>query len=110
MFFANELYAGYVADQSKNQIVRDLQNGIYNKDHYILALSETEGDLLEIQAVTTFQNPVYLKYNPIDKRKVVGLAVGKTEAMDLLREIVADIYNKTGELKIKQYFTFQQGD
>ena len=106
MKFADNLYAGKVAGPLKEKIKIDLNNNIFKEGYYILALSEQESDLLEMIQVETFDKPVYRKYNNIDNLRVVGLAVTKKEAQQLMVDIVMDIHKKTGGYDVKKYFRF----
>ncbi|NLL78470.1 MAG: hypothetical protein GX234_01430 [Clostridiales bacterium] len=69
---------------------------------YVIALSEGR-DELDIYHCALFRQSFFRK-NP---RRVVGLADSHEEAVELVVQIVQDIFSKTGEYKIKSYLEKQ---
>lgn len=106
MNFANEIYLGKIAKISEDHIIEDLAAGIYREGFFLVALSPHDGALLEAIPAETFNDEVYLKYHDINKLNVVGLAVTKREAVELMQEIVLDVFRKTKGFRVKEFFTF----
>lgn len=106
MKFANELYAGKIACRSKDRIIQDLNAGIYREGFFVVALCSHRGALLEAIPVESYNEDVYRLYHNPDELQVVGLAITKREAVELMQEIVLDIYKKTKSFQVSAYFTF----
>jgi len=106
MVFARNLYAGKVAETIRDRFLAALENGTYQEGYYIIVLSETGHDLLEVLPLVTFQNPVYLQYHDISALRVVGISVTKEEADQLMKRIVMEVYHATGGFDMEQYFEF----
>lgn len=66
---------------------------------FVIALSPGR-DELEIYHCALLQQKYYKKYPPY----IVGIAGGYDNAVELLQQMVADIYRKTGGYALKEYF------
>ncbi len=66
---------------------------------FVIALAGGS-DQLEIIHCAFLQQNYYRLRPPL----VVGIAGGYEEALTLVRKIVADIYDRTGDCEIKEYF------
>ncbi len=66
---------------------------------FVIALSRGR-DQMEIYHCAFLQQKYYKKHPPY----VVGIAGGYEEALELLQQMVADVYNKTGNCRLKEYF------
>lgn len=67
---------------------------------YLITLSENPHNLLEILPSLTLIQKTAAHLCP----EIVGVASSKDEAMDLIASMVQNIYEETGELKIKEYW------
>ena len=61
---------------------------------YFVALSDTDGNLLDIYnaALAVFE-----------KHRIIGIALGREEAMNLSAELVEKVYGETGGFDIENY-------
>lgn len=67
---------------------------------YLVTLSHNPGNLLEvIPAVLLVQKP-FASLCP----RIVGMAKGKEEAIELASDIVREIYQATGGFRVTEYF------
>ena len=86
--------------------MKNLRAGVFKEGYFVIALSDSETDLLEILPVELFGDPVYVRYHNPDELRVVGLAVTKREADDLMMKIVMYVHKHTGAFDVKGFFTF----
>ncbi len=100
MKFAPNLYYGNKALEHRTSIRWRLQHGSVMRDAYALILPLYGPDLLEIYPSYAFKNHHFRKY-PV---YVVGLAIGREEAYELVRRIIEDVLAETGKLDIMSYF------
>lgn len=66
---------------------------------FVIALSKGR-DQLEIYHCAFLQQKYYKKYPPC----IVGIAGGYDKAVELLQQMIADVYEKTGGYELKEYF------
>ena len=69
-------------------------------DIYVIALGSHPDNLLDIIPAWELRQ----KYYPKSDMVVVGVDKGYDNVIDLVGKIVMDIYRKTGDFKIKDYF------
>ncbi len=66
---------------------------------WLLTLSNHPDNALEIvQAAQLFQSGLYDRCP-----EIIGMARGKNQAIEMVREMVEECYQKTGEVRLKEY-------
>lgn len=66
---------------------------------YLITLSENPGNILEIlPAVTLVQKAAYAVCPMI-----VGMTKGKDNAIELVKDILEEVYGKTGAFQVEEY-------
>lgn len=94
----NELYVGKTVHDAE-KIRRKLDEGKCVPFTWLITLSENPQHLLEIcPAVTLMQKPLR-EMCP----EIIGIVNGKEEAMQMVSEIVQEVYEKTGNFHVKEY-------
>lgn len=91
----------YIGKNVKNaeEIRTKLNQGTVLPGIFLITFSKHPDHLLEIiPAVMLLQ-----KWNERSCRKVVGVAKGKKEAMELVADIFREVYDNTGTVDIKKY-------
>ncbi len=68
-------------------------------DIYIIALSLNDCEQLEIFDTAFLQQD----FIDLEKHLIVGMALGKSDAFDIVKSIVEESYNVTGNVDIKAY-------
>ncbi len=98
MKFHKELYVG---DSIRNaeKVKWKLRHRAGQLRVFVIALARG-GDQLEIYHCAFLQQKYYKKNPPC----IVGIAGGYEEAVGLLLQMIADIYEKTGGYQLKEYF------
>ena len=72
---------------------------------YCIFLSTNPESLLDIMNVNELLFPYYKDQTIY----AIGLAKGYYEAMDLLVEVIDEIYRKTGDVKVREYLQDRWG-
>lgn len=98
MKWYNELYVGQNALKTKHKIIK---KAIRNKPQigvYLITLPINENNSLEIYPSYILLQKYYKKKNLF----VVGISIGKEEALNLVTTIILDCYNKTGQFLVRK--------
>lgn len=91
---------GCEAEKDKKRILAALKKDRLLLDVYLITLPEKNA-LLEIYPSYIFTKvDIYKKKNP----KVVGIADGYDEAVDIVSTTILDCYNSQGDFDLKKYF------
>ena len=98
MRFHKELYIGS-SIRNIRKVKWKLKHHAGQLGIFVITLSAGQ-DELEIYHCAFLQQKYYKKYPPC----IVGIAGGYEEAVDLLRRMISDIYEKTGGYRLKEYF------
>ena len=67
---------------------------------YFITLASNEENLFDIFHAAHLKQPAFYRQNPF----VVGIASGYDEAMELVQQMVEDIYQETGAFQVREYF------
>ncbi len=95
-----ELYVGQGAAFLYQDIYKSIETKTYIKGVYLITLASGQNDQLDVFDSIQLASPHLAgKMMPI-----VGIALGKTEAYTLVRDMAADVYKYTGGLEIRKYF------
>ncbi len=100
MKICKKLYFGEMARQQNKELLRNIKRKKWEFGVYVVALSETENNLLDLYDTMFFEQKFYKKA----KLNIVGIALGKEEALLLTKEIIDDVYTKTGGFNVRDYF------
>lgn len=98
--WANKMYFDQALNLKKRRIMwavkaRRLMPGIY-----CIALSTNPENLLDIIRVDELRFPYY------DRQEIyiLGLTLGRDSAMKLVAQMVDEVYQKTGDVKVREYY------
>ena len=94
------LYMGINAAPLYDRIYRSIEEEIYLPEVYLITIASGSKDQLEaFESIQLMMPALRRRLQPI-----IGLALGKGEAMTLLQDIVRDVYEETGDLHLRKYF------
>ncbi len=94
------LYMGINAAPQYDRIYRSIEEEMYLPEVYLITIAAAEKDQLDAyESVQLWMPALRRRLQPI-----IGLALGKGEAMALLQDIVRDVYEETGDLHLRKYF------
>ena len=99
MRWYNYLYVGEKAKNVSEEIIDKINNGKMQINKYALALPFNDSDILDIIPTMVLMQKRYLNSDIV----IVGIADGKSEAMDLMQEIIMECYNETKGFDLKSY-------
>ena len=99
MQFAKHLYISEQLKDSEERIKEYLISGKLQINLYVLAIPKAGAGQLEIYNSNQFLQPLF----PADGLYVVGFARGYGGAMELLDQIVTEVYEKTQTADIKSF-------
>jgi len=91
----------YLADgiRKKDKIIRKLEEKKLQMNIYVITLARNEKNHLEIYNSMVLRQPDF----PYDDFFVVGIAKGYEDAVEMVEEIVQEVYNKTKGADIRSY-------
>lgn len=94
------LYLDSVTKKNLRKIKRRMERRKINLRVYCIALASNEKNLLDIYST----NELLFQYYRQKDIKVIGLASSKESAIQLVADIVNDVYQQTGRLDVRTFF------
>ena len=102
--FRRDLYVGDSALKDKKRIVSDIRHHVYSFGVYVIVPAANCRDIFDIIPTFMLSDRGYKGRD----LKILGLAQGKREAMELCARMVGDVYEKTGGLDIRAFFSKEE--
>ncbi len=99
MRYYKYLYTGESLEKKKEKIISKLSREKLQAGIFLIVLSGEENNQLEILN----SNLLLQKYYPQKDYLVVGIAKGFDEALEILEQIVQEVYNETKGAEIRSY-------
>ncbi len=99
MKWYKNLYLGETIAPKARRVINKIKKKQLTPDVYIIALASNSENLLDIIPARELLQPGY----PAENIRIIGLAQGKKEAVELVTAIVDEVYQKTGQVKIQEY-------
>ncbi|MHB8130029.1 MAG: hypothetical protein ACYDEX_13630 [Mobilitalea sp.] len=87
--------------KKKEKVIASINNREATFGVYCIAFASHPSNLFDIMEANELLFPYYKK----SEVRIVGLAKGKEEAIKLVQEMLMEVYNKTGDFKVRNYFT-----
>jgi len=100
MQWAKKLYLTETTAPNKDKIIRKAKRGAGMFCIYFIALAANEENLFDIFHAAHFKQKTFREQNPF----IVGIAFGYKEALELVRQMVEDMYRETGTFRVREYF------
>ena len=99
-----EWYQGLYTDDKcagKTSKLKDkIEAGRYPLNLYLITLSINPQNELEILPAGELKFPYYRRNCPL----IIGMARGKDRAFEVLEQIVQQVYDSTGDVRLREYF------
>lgn len=92
----------YVSDAASRRIHRTIRQINGNKTApgiYLLTYPVNSRNVMDILSALSLKQPVMRKRCP----KIIGVAKGKDDAIDLMMDIINETYENTGSFQVKDY-------
>lgn len=99
MDWYKNLYIGEKAKEHEQKIIGNIKKRKIVYNAYVITLPISKGNVLEIYPSFVLSQK---HYRNIDFT-VVGIAVGKDEALKIIENIIMDCYRATGEFDARQF-------
>lgn len=99
MQFMGCLYVGKTISTKEQEIVKKIYNHQLVPDLYLLTFSSNSDNMLELIP----EREILQKNYPDQYLKVIGIANGKNEAIQVLQDIIAESIQKTKSPDIREY-------
>lgn len=100
MKLIKNLYFGEEALKQKKELTTYIKRRKWQFGLYVITLSDNDENLLDLYETIQFEQNYYKKKDLL----IVGVAVGRDEALTLVGEIINDIYQNTRGFNVKDYF------
>lgn len=101
MKWYDALWIGPGAARHRRRIISSIKEHKPMAGAYFITLAENTSELLDIVPLRMLANSSY----PSDQLYILGIAMGKDEAFELVEKMVDSIYRETGTLDIRGYFS-----
>lgn len=101
-----KLYVGENADRHIRKIKWKLRHGVGTLRVYLLTMPSNSRNSLDIINAAYLQQPYYKR----QQMKVIGIAMSYEEALQVLQQIVTEVYQETHQMDIKGYIESKQGN
>ena len=99
MQFMGDLYVGESIDSTEYKIVEKVHKGKVVPKLYLIVFSANPDNMLDIIP----EKDIMQKYYPKDGLRIVGIAKGKKEAIDLVQQMIQDSLLETGNADIRGF-------
>ena len=99
MRYYKHLYLMEGLEKKKGRIIRKLEENKFQANIHIITLSQNEKNHLEIYNSVLLLQPDY----PHEEFFVVVIAKGYEDAVELVEQIVQEVYNETKGADIRSY-------
>lgn len=95
------LWVGEKMKKKKDKVVASINNREATFGVYCILFASHPSNLFDIIEANELLFPHYQKA----ELTIVGLASGKQEAVDLVHDMLMEVYHNTGEFNVRTYFT-----
>lgn len=96
------LYMDKKVSKKPNKYIKGIEDGKLTLGLYCITLASNENNLFDIIEA----NELFFRHYRENILCIVGLAKGKDSALQMVQDLVMEMYHHTGEFKVKEYFIF----
>lgn len=102
MKWYRKLYLGAGAKEAKYKMLVRICRRSFSPDTYLITLSDNPDNLLDMFSANMLRQPYFKKKNGINTKEiyVVGMAKGYAEGLEVIKNIIDDVYQQTGAFDI----------
>lgn len=105
MDWYSQLYIGEGAKPKAKKIIRKIKRNAGQVDIYLITLASNGQDMLDIINSAYLKQPAVRRNLPM----IVGIAKGYEEAVSLVRQMLQETYEQTGDFRIPVYLAEKAG-
>lgn len=99
--WTSRLYVGDKLKKKREKAIKSINSQKPTVGIYCITFASHPDNLFDIMDANELMFPHYQRLDVF----IVGLAKGKDEAVGLVQNMLMEIYQKTGDFKVKAYFT-----
>jgi hypothetical protein len=100
------LYLGEKAEAAKYKVFGRIRKNRFQLNTYLIALSDNPSNLLELFSANVLNQPYFKKKKNTKDLYIVGIAIGYKEGLEVIRQIIDEVYQNTGGFDIRGYLHF----
>ncbi len=93
------IMVGEQAKRRRYRIIGKIKRNLFQKDIYVVTLAFNQQDLLDIYPAWILLQPYFIRKDFM----IVGIAKGYQEALQVITQLVMEVYQKTGDVKLREY-------
>jgi hypothetical protein len=97
----SRLYVGDKMKKKKDKVVASINKREATFGIYCITFASHPSNLFDIMDANELLFPHYKKM----EIRIVGLAKGKEEAIELVKGMLLEVYKETGDFDVRSYFT-----
>lgn len=101
ILWSTRLYIGDKMKKKKDNAIASINHREATFGVYCIAFASNQSNLFDILEANQLLFPHYLH----SEVRIVGLAKGRQEALDLVQDMLMEVYHKTGDFNVRAYFT-----
>lgn len=99
MFWYDELYLGKKCLHRANRLKYKITNRIPHQQVYLIVLPQSNHTVLEMIPSSLLLQESY----PAEDMRVIGMGASRAEAMELIRQIIDEVYRLQGNFDVSAY-------
>jgi len=99
--WTSSLHVGEKMKKKKENAIASINNNEATFGVYCIAFASHPSNLFDIMEANELLFPHYKRADI----HIVGLARGKEEAYHLVKDMIMEVYNNTGNFNVRAYFT-----
>lgn len=101
ILWTSQIYLGDKIKKKKEKVIASINNSETTFGIYCIVFASHPDNLFDIMDANELLYPHYKR----SEVRIVGLAKGRGEALELVQRMLMEIYHKTGSFDVRTYFT-----
>ena len=97
----DNFYVSEAAEKKKNKIISSIKSHKLQFGAYVITLAANGRDVFDLLPAYMLSSDGYHGRDI----EILGIAEGKSDAIELAAHMIEDVYNKSGEYHIREYFS-----
>lgn len=98
----DNLYIDKLLKNKKKKIMKRIDEGKLTLHIYCITLASNGNNLFDIMNA----NELLFHYYKKKDMHILGLALGRESAIEIVAKMIEEIYKSTGDFKVRDYFKF----
>ena len=103
MRWYNRLYVGKMAKKHRRHIIKHIREQKFQPGAYVITPAANGNNILDIYPAVVLLHPEYAEADFL----VLGIAASYREALEVVRQIIDDLYRQTGGFDLNSFIETQ---